>query len=199
MAKNETLVGDIDAEVLAFTAGQDRLLDGALVDADCIGSAAHATMLSRLEISPRIFTNADLKKVVAELTRIMARAQAGTFSITAKDQDVHLAVERALTEALGDLGKRIHTARSRNDQVALDLRLFAKEQLLGCFLESLDLSSPSGPEEDLAAALAAVHRFHRAKRRALGTDTGERAGWLARSRAMTSDYARRAGRSGGQA
>jgi len=67
------------------------------------------------------------------------------------------------------------------------------------FLEALDLSSPEGPEEQLAAALAAVHRFHRARRRAMGADGGERTGWLARSRETTSDYRRRAARHGGQA
>lgn len=67
------------------------------------------------------------------------------------------------------------------------------------FLEAMDLSSIVGPNEDLAAALAAVHRHHKARRRALGTDSGERRGWLARSRESTSDYRRRAARHGGQA
>ncbi|MFT7486864.1 MAG: acetyl-CoA carboxylase biotin carboxylase subunit [Candidatus Paceibacteria bacterium] len=66
------------------------------------------------------------------------------------------------------------------------------------FLESLDLSSPAGPEEDLAAALAAVHRFHRARRRSMGPSSADRNGWLARSREITSDYQRRSGRHGGQ-
>jgi acetyl-CoA carboxylase biotin carboxylase subunit len=65
------------------------------------------------------------------------------------------------------------------------------------FLESLDLSSPEGPEEELAAALAAVHRYHRARRRAIGADQGDRTGWLARSRERSSDHRRRAGRQGG--
>ena len=67
------------------------------------------------------------------------------------------------------------------------------------FLEGLDLSAPQGDEEQLAAALAAMHRFHRARRRAIGADTGQRIGWLARSRETTSDHRRRAARHGGEA
>ncbi len=64
-------------------------------------------------------------------------------------------------------------------------------------LESLDLSAPRGPEEDLVAAVAAVHRHHLSRRRAMGPDAGARAGWLARSRETTSDHRRRAARHGG--
>ncbi len=130
-----TTVGAIDPEVLAFTAGRDVVLDRALIEADCLGTAAHVTMLSRIPVRPPILTKEDAARVIAELKRIVERARAGTFVITMEDQDVHLAVERTLTEALGDLGKRVHTARSRNDQVALDLRIYAREQLLGALLE----------------------------------------------------------------
>ena len=129
MTTRKTIVGNIQASVIDFTAGKDVVLDLALAEADCIGSAAHVTMLSRLR-GGRIFTGRERDRVVAALVGILRQARRGTFRIRPADQDVHLAVERQLTEALGDLGKRVHTARSRNDQVAVDLRLFAKQRLL---------------------------------------------------------------------
>lgn len=132
----KTTVGVIDQEVLAFTAGKDVTLDLALVEADCLGSAAHVTMLSRMPVKPPLFTAADAKKVMAALDGIIKSAAQGKFTITLEDQDVHLAVERHLTEKLGELGKKIHTGRSRNDQVALDLRLYARDQLLGAIEEA---------------------------------------------------------------
>ena len=128
--RRKTTVGEVDAEVLAYTAGQDRVLDLALVEADCFGTAAHVSMLARLPVQPPLLAPADAKAVIAELRGVLADAAAGKFRISLEDQDVHLAVERRLTEKLGDLGKRVHVGRSRNDQVATDLRLYAKTRLL---------------------------------------------------------------------
>ncbi len=125
-----TTVGAIHPDALAYTAGRDVTLDQALVEADCLGSAAHVTMLSRMPVKPRIFSRAEAAKVIKELVEILRAGRRGKFSIRLADQDVHLAVERRLTAKLGDLGKKVHTGRSRNDQVALDLRLFAKGELL---------------------------------------------------------------------
>jgi argininosuccinate lyase len=133
--KRKTTVGEIDSEVLDFTAGQDVQLDLALVKADCLGTAAHVRMLARMPVKPPLISPADTKKVIAELRNIIAQAQRGAFKITLADQDVHLAVERTLTSKLGDLGKKVHTGRSRNDQVAVDLRLYAKEQICGAIRE----------------------------------------------------------------
>lgn len=139
--QHKTTVGVIQDDVLAFTAGRDVELDVALIEADCIGSAAHAVMLSEMPLTPPLFSADDVARIKTALIAIIQRARKGAFEITLDDQDVHLAVERTLTEQLGDLGKRIHTARSRNDQVALDLRLFAKEQLLDAMSEALTLAS----------------------------------------------------------
>ena len=128
--RRKTTVGEVDADVLAYTTGQDRVLDLALVEADCLGTAAHVAMLARMPVRPPLLTAADARRVAAELRGIAAAAAAGKFKISIADQDVHLAVERCLTEKLGDLGKRVHTCRSRNDQVAVDLRIFAKGRLL---------------------------------------------------------------------
>ncbi len=138
--QQKTTVGVIGDETLAYTAGKDVQLDLNLVRADCLGSAAHVTMLSRMPITPRLFSPTERKKVILQLAAIARRAAKGRFKITLADQDVHLAVERTLTEKLGDLGKRIHTGRSRNDQVALDLRIFAKEQLIETIAEAATLA-----------------------------------------------------------
>jgi argininosuccinate lyase len=137
----KTTVGAIDAMVLDFTAGGDLRLDQALVAVDCIGSAAHVTMLSRMPVRPRVVSDRERKAVIRELAVILRRAAAGDFVIALDDQDVHLAIERELTATLGELGKKIHTGRSRNDQVAVDLRLYAREQLLDMVGEALELAT----------------------------------------------------------
>ena len=137
--KTKTTVGVIDSEVLDFTAGQDIQLDLTLVKADCLGTAAHVTMLSRMPLKPPIISSANCKKVIVALKQIIDQSQKGAFKITPADQDVHLAVERTLTSKLGDLGKKVHTGRSRNDQVAVDLRLYAKEEILYAIGEAASL------------------------------------------------------------
>ncbi|WP_372845846.1 argininosuccinate lyase [Pontiella sp.] len=139
MAKQKTTVGTIDNEVLAFTAGRDVELDHALITVDCIGTAAHVTMLSKMPVEPKLISEEERKQVIAGLVEIIGLAQKNKFTIELADQDVHLAVERTLTKKLGDLGKKIHTCRSRNDQVAVDLRLYAKEQVLATLEEAAAL------------------------------------------------------------
>ena len=136
----KTIVGEIDPAVLAFTAGRDRIADGELVEADCIGSAAHVTMLSELNLDTPVLTASDRDRIVERLVGIMKSKRAGKFKIAARDQDVHLAVERWLVRDLGELGRRVHAARSRNDQAATDLRLYAKVQLLDLREETAELA-----------------------------------------------------------
>lgn len=159
-AKHKTTVGVIDTDVLAYTAGRDVELDRNLITADCVGTAAHVTMLARMPEKCRVLSTADAKKVITTLVTILKQARAGKFKITLDDQDVHLAVERHLTAQLGDLGKKVHTCRSRNDQVAVDLRLFAKEELLSVLAE---IASLSGVLSDFArrhATIPMVGRTH---------------------------------------
>ena len=121
----------IDADVLTYTVGEDPVLDLALAKWDCMGTAAHVTMLSEMKGLKRpIVTKAEAVKVRKALARIVERAEKGKFVIRVDDQDVHMAVERLLTEELGDLGKKVHTGRSRNDQVAVDVRLHMKSEIL---------------------------------------------------------------------
>ncbi len=115
----------IDAEIEAFTVGEDHLLDRDLVRVDVLGSAAHATMLAEVGL----LTQDELEGLKGGLRDVLKAFEAGTFTITRDQEDVHTAVEAFLTEKLGDLGKKLHTGRSRNDQVLLDLRLHGKLRL----------------------------------------------------------------------
>ena len=124
----ETVTGKVDPDVLVYTVGDDPVLDMELIKWDCLGTAAHVTMLSEMPVTPPVVTKDEARKVCAELAKVAADK---SFSIKPSDQDVHMAVELRLTEILGDLGKKIHTGRSRNDQVAVDVRLHIKDQLLG--------------------------------------------------------------------
>jgi argininosuccinate lyase len=100
-------------------------LDRDLVRADVAGSAAHATMLAKVGL----LTAKERDSLLGGLRSVLKDFAAGKFSITPSQEDVHTAVEEYLTDRLGDLGKKLHTGRSRNDQVLLDLRLWGKEQL----------------------------------------------------------------------
>lgn len=108
-----------------FTVGDDYLLDTQLLVADCVASVAHAQMLAEIKIlSPQEFES--LKK---ELLNLMDLFQSGNFTIQPSDEDCHTAIENYLVAKLGDVGKKIHTARSRNDQVIAALRLLSREYL----------------------------------------------------------------------
>jgi argininosuccinate lyase len=156
----KTIVGKIHPDVLSFTVGKDPVLDLDLAVWDCIGTAAHVTMLSRMRVKPAVLSTEERNRVVKALIEVIRDAQAGTFSITEADQDVHLAVERRLTEQLGDLGRRVHTGRSRYDQVAVDIRLHARDQLLGLTDEVADLSEALVKFGRRHAAVPMVGRTH---------------------------------------
>lgn len=136
----KTIVGKIDPEVLSFTAGKDIILDIALAEADCLGTAAHVKMLAQMPVKPAVIKAGESRKIIKELVKIIGRIRKGAFKINMGDQDVHMALERELTKSLGDLGRKVHTGRSRNDQVALDLRLYGKEQLIQAMQEALALA-----------------------------------------------------------
>lgn len=147
MKTEKTITGDVDLDVLDYTVGDDPVLDMDLVRWDCLGTAAHVTMLSEMPVTPPVVTQEEAARVRAALADVVADR---FFVVREQDQDVHMAVETRLTETLGDLGKKIHTGRSRNDQVAVDVRLHIKDQLLGL----------EGELADLAAALVDFGKVH---------------------------------------
>lgn len=115
----------IDHEVDIFTVGKDREMDLYLAKYDVLGSMAHITMLESIGL----LTKEELNVLLAELRNIYAVADRGEFIIEEGIEDVHSQVELMLTRRLGDMGKKIHSGRSRNDQVLLDLKLFTRSQI----------------------------------------------------------------------
>lgn len=115
----------VDHEVDVFTVGKDREMDLYLAKYDVLGSMAHITMLESIGL----LTKEELDLLSAELRTIYTVADSGAFVIEDGIEDVHSQVELLLTRRLGDMGKKIHSGRSRNDQVLLDLKLFTRAQI----------------------------------------------------------------------
>jgi argininosuccinate lyase len=108
-----------------FTVGKDRELDLLLAEADILGTLAHIRMLESIGL----LTNNELKILVHELINIHKSVHNSNFIIEESVEDIHSQIEILLTNALGDLGKKIHSGRSRNDQVLVDIKLFARAQI----------------------------------------------------------------------
>ncbi len=115
----------VDASIDLFTVGRDREMDLYLARYDILGSIAHITMLESIGL----LTREELDKLTQELRNIYAIAEKGDFLIEDGVEDVHTQVELMLTRSLGDIGKKIHSGRSRNDQVLVDLKLFIRSEL----------------------------------------------------------------------
>ncbi|MCC5913872.1 MAG: argininosuccinate lyase [Balneolaceae bacterium] len=112
-------------KVEAFTVGDDYRLDQALVPYDIRASKVHARAIQRAGI----LSEEEMDRLHSALDEILETWKAGEFEITVSDEDMHTAIENALIQKVGDLGKKIHTGRSRNDQVLTAMRLYEKEQL----------------------------------------------------------------------
>ena len=116
---------DINQEIERFTVGRDREMDLYLAKYDVLGSMAHITMLESIGL----LATDELRALLAELKNIYRQCERGEFEIEEGIEDVHSEVELLLTRKLGDMGKKIHSGRSRNDQVLLDLKLFTRHEL----------------------------------------------------------------------
>ena len=115
---------DIDKKIEAFTVGDDRTLDLHLAPYDIQASQAHAKMLG----STGILTPKESESLIKALDAIKKEIEEGRFEIEADFEDVHSKIEFELIKELGDIGKKIHTARSRNDQVLTAIQLYIKDQ-----------------------------------------------------------------------
>lgn len=111
--------------VQQFTVGKDQQFDALLAKYDVQGSIAHVTMLGEVGL----MTTDEAGKAVAELKNILREIEAGIFTIEEGIEDVHSQVEHLLTQRIGDIGKKIHSGRSRNDQVAVDIKLFLRGEI----------------------------------------------------------------------
>ena len=118
--------GKVAASVEQFTIGNDPSMDMYLAAHDVLGSIAHATMLSEVGL----LTPLELVAIKKELVEIYNSIQKGNFELSPGVEDIHSQVEMMLTEKLGDIGKKIHSARSRNDQVLVDIKLFLRAELI---------------------------------------------------------------------
>ena len=116
---------ELDSLIEEFTVGNDYELDLDLIEFDCMASMAHGKMLSTIGI----LSNDEYDLLEKELKNIIVDVKAGSFIINRSDEDGHTAIEARLTERLGDIGKKIHTGRSRNDQVITATRLYTKAQI----------------------------------------------------------------------
>ncbi len=117
--------GGLDPRVEAFTIGRDAEFDMQLAPFDVLGTLAHTQMLAEVGLLPK----SELPAIQKELQAIYQRIEKGTFQIEAGMEDVHSQVEADLTRALGDIGKKVHSGRSRNDQVLVDLKLYLRDRL----------------------------------------------------------------------
>ena len=124
-----------DKLIEEFTVGRDYRLDMNLVPSDCMASIAHARMLN----SVKILSDSDFTKLKDELIHIIKDHKEGRFLISLSDEDGHTAIENRLSRVCGDSGKRIHTGRSRNDQVVTCVRIFARSMLLEILESGLSL------------------------------------------------------------
>lgn len=115
----------VDHNVETYTVGRDREMDLYLAPYDVLGSMAHITMLESISL----LSAEELRQLLDELKDIYASAIAGKFVIEEGVEDVHSQVELMLTRRLGDIGKKIHSGRSRNDQVLVDLKLFIRSEI----------------------------------------------------------------------
>jgi argininosuccinate lyase len=139
----------IDAEMLRFTVGDDWFHDRRLVEHDIAGSIAHAKGLRK----SGLLSAADGRAIVHGLESLRQAFRRGEWTVEPSDEDVHSAVERRLIARIGDAGKRLHTARSRNEQVALDVRLWIRAAI----------------DETLTALSALVRACQAARRRDVKT------------------------------
>jgi len=119
----------VDHEIERFTIGKDAEMDLFLAKYDVLGSMAHITMLQSIGL----LTKEELDLLLAELKKIYQLADEGNFVIEEGVEDVHSQVELILTRTLGDIGKKIHSGRSRNDQVLVDLKLFTRSAIYEVF------------------------------------------------------------------
>ena len=108
-----------------FTVGKDKDFDALLAPFDVLGSIAHVTMLSQIGL----LTSEEKNLLVQELRKIYVKVSEPGFSIPEGVEDIHSYVEWLLTQQLGDLGKKIHSARIRNDQVLVDIKLYLRNEI----------------------------------------------------------------------
>ncbi|MCG3178090.1 MAG: Argininosuccinate lyase [Phycisphaerae bacterium] len=151
---------------LTVAYGESLSIDHRLYEQDIAGSVAHATMLQEAGL----ISGADLLRIRRGLEHIRQQISAGTFAFDATQEDIHMAIEAALIKDVGDAGRKLHTARSRNDQVALDLRLWLRDQVAGlqALIRELQAALLRQAEDHADVVLPAYTHLQRAQPIELG-------------------------------
>jgi len=126
---------DTSASVELFTVGRDREFDMQLAKYDVLGSLAHTEMLNAVGL----LSNEDFSNIQFALNQILVEIESGNFAIVENCEDIHSQIEWMLTQRIGEAGKKIHSGRSRNDQVAVDIKLFLKDAVLKIKEKTKDL------------------------------------------------------------
>ena len=149
----------VDQRVERFT--ESISFDQRLYPQDIAGSIAHAQMLA----DQNILTSDESQQIVATLTGIKAQLDAGKFPFRKELEDIHMNIEQALIDELGDVGRKLHTGRSRNDQVSTDMRLWVRDAIdrIDAALEQLQVSFLSRCEQDSGVILPAYTHLQRAQ------------------------------------
>lgn len=147
---------ELDSLIEEFTVGNDYELDLDLLEFDCVASMAHGKMLSTIGI----LTDNEYAQLEKELQNIIKDVKAGNFVINRSDEDGHTAIEGRLTARLGEVGKKIHTGRSRNDQVITATRLYTKAQIKKSLSSGLSLVSELAKMAEVNKDVPMVGRTH---------------------------------------
>ncbi|MGL1890774.1 MAG: argininosuccinate lyase [Spirochaetaceae bacterium] len=147
---------ELDSLIEEFTVGNDYILDLDLIEFDCIASKAHGKMLSTIGI----LTADEYTKLAEELDNIIIDVRSNNFVINRSDEDCHTAIEARLTDRLGEVGKKIHTGRSRNDQVITATRLYSKSFIEKSISSAVKLVSSMLDMAEKNANVPMVGRTH---------------------------------------
>jgi len=184
---NKLWAGRSEAETsaLADAFNSSIAVDGRMYQQDITGSMAHAAMLAKCGI----LTQADADQIIGGLAGILADLQSGALQLDMQAEDIHMFVEAELTSRIGDVGKKLHTARSRNDQVALDLRLYLKDEIAA--LQSLVLAVISSLHAQASAHKDTIMPGYTHLQRAQPITFGQQL--LAYAMMLERDYGRPAG------
>ena len=150
---------DTDPRVEAFT--ESISFDSRLYEVDVRGSKAHATMLA----SAGLITDVERDQICNTLEEIRTEIETGNFAFTAELEDIHMHIESALIERIGDVGRKLHTGRSRNDQVSTDLKLFVRDavDLLDTLLLDCQKAFVDRCEQDVDVILPGYTHMQRAQ------------------------------------
>lgn len=178
---------DLDEVASRFLSSVD--VDRRLAEVDIQGSIAHAEMLARIGV----LTETERDAIVRGLEQILDEVRKGTFSFDPSREDVHMNVEGALIERIGPVGGKLHTGRSRNDQVATDLRLWARDACarLGARIDALALALVRRAEDEMDTLLPAYTHLQRAQPNRLAHHLLAYVEMLERDRGRLDDAARR--------